>query len=143
MSTEKVNIHGTCLSSPVVADRRGTLAIIRDRAEIVRQSIIAIITTRQGERVMLPDYGLPDYVFSVIDAGFAARFAYLVERQVKNYEPLVETVQVRAGSAVDDNTFDLTLNPHRAAIQVIYTVRGRNVPFNLVYPVWRLRAEAQ
>lgn len=90
----------------------------------------------------MPDYGIPDMIFSVVNAGFAARFAYVVERQIKNYEPLVETVKVRAGSAENEGTFDLAPNLHRAAIEVTYTVRGRSVPYNLVYPVWRLRAEA-
>ncbi|MET0623107.1 MAG: GPW/gp25 family protein [Pyrinomonadaceae bacterium] len=137
-----MNLHGSCLRFPFSADRRGSLAVVGDRAGIVRQSIIAIIETRQGERVMMPDYGIPDMIFSVVNAGFAARFAYVVERQIKNYEPLVETVKVRAGSAENEGTFDLAPNLHRAAIEVTYTVRGRSVPYNLVYPVWRLRAEA-
>lgn len=132
-----MTIQGSCLSHPISADRRGTLATISDAAEIVRQSIISIIETRQGERVMLPDYGMPDLVFSVVDAGFAARFAYYVEQQIKNYEPLVTSVRASATTIEDDS------NPHAAAIRVSYTVRGSNVPRNLVYLVWRLRPEAQ
>jgi uncharacterized protein len=130
-------IQSSCLSYPISADRRGTLATIHDLAGIVRQSIISIIETRQGARVMLPDYGIPDLVFSVVDAGFAERFAYYVGQQVKNYEPLVESVQVRATTIEDVD------NPQAAAISVAYTVRGSNVPRNLVYPVWRLGPDAQ
>lgn len=137
-----MKLHGACLAFPFAADRRGSLAVVSDPAEIVRQSIVAIIETRQGERVMMPAYGLPDLVFSVIGAGFAARIAYVVEQQIRNYEPLVASVKVRAGSAEDDNSFALAQNPHKAAIEVNYTVRGRSVPYNLIYPVWRLRAEA-
>lgn len=132
-----MKLQGSCLSLPVRPDRRGTLATVADRAEIVRQSTISIIETRQGERVMLPDYGIPDFVFSVVDAGFAPRFAYQVEQQIKKYEPLVTSVKAKAMTIED------AANPHAVAIQVTYTVRGSNVPLNLVYPVWRLRPDAQ
>jgi phage baseplate assembly protein W len=137
-----MSIQGSGLSLPISA-ARGTLATISSRVKIVEQSIISIIETRQGERVMLPGYGMPDLVFAVVDAGFASRFAYYVEQQIKNYEPLVLSVKVRAGSIDEGGLFDSASNPHKAALQITYTVRGSNVPNNLVYPVWRLRAEVQ
>src|SRR5436305_8661497 len=111
------SIQGKCLSYPFAPDQRGTLASIGDAAEIARQSIIAIIETRQGERVMLPDYGIPDFVFSVIDAGFAQRLAYHVEQQIKKYEPLVEEVNAKVGTE-EDGIFLDSSNPHRAAVKV-------------------------
>ena len=137
-----MSMQGSCLALPFAA-RRGTLATVSGLVEMVRQSIISIIETRQGERVELPGYGMPDLVFSVVDAGFASRFAYYVERQIKDYEPLVLSVKVRAGSVDVDGIFTVTSNPQQAALQITYTVRGSNVANNLVYPVWRLRAEVQ
>jgi phage baseplate assembly protein W len=144
-----MTIHGSCLSHPFAPDQRGTLAVTSNRAEIIAQSIMAIIETRQGERVMVPDYGIPDFVFSVMDAGFTARLGYFVARQVKRYEPLVDKIRVRLGSVEDPSQSpslragfspgfveDLGI----AAVQVEFTERGSNTPHNLVFPTWRLRA---
>jgi phage baseplate assembly protein W len=117
---------------------RGTLATIATRDEIVAESIRSIIETRQGERVMVPDYGIPDFVFSVVDFGFAARLAYFVERQIKNYEPMVSQVKVIAGELAEDGAFLAGLAVGRVALGVRYTVVGSNVPRNLVFPVWGL-----
>src|SRR5882724_11524100 len=96
--------QGSWLKHPVQPDIRGTLATQSSTAEMAAQSIMAIIETRQGERVMAPDYGIPDFVFSVVDAGFAARFAYFVEQQIRNYEPLVNQVTAEAGT-IEDGAF--------------------------------------
>jgi len=107
---------------------------------MIRESIAAIIETRKGERVMLPDYGIADYVFSVVDGGFAARLGYEVKIQIERYEPLVASVQVQAGTQAEDGQFisRLVVDEQRVALLVTYTARGSNMPRNLVYPLWRL-----
>lgn len=111
-----------------------------NRAEIIAQSIVSIIETRQGERVMVPDYGIPDFVFDVMDAGFAVRLAYYLEEQISRYEPLVDKVRIRVGELRDDIFVPgFYAEQQLAAIQVEYTERGANSPRNLVYPTWRLR----
>jgi phage baseplate assembly protein W len=142
-----MTLHGSCLSHPFAPDQRGTLAVISSRAEIVAQSITAIIETRQGERVMCPDYGIPDFVFSVMDAGFTARLGYFIVRQVKRYEPLVDKIRVRLGSVDTQEGPSLrsgfrpgfTEDAGVAAVEIEFTVRGSTTPHNLVYPTWRLR----
>lgn len=139
-----LDYYGRCLRLPIAADARGTLAVLSSREEIVEQSIRSIVETRQGERVMLPDYGLPDFVFSVMDAGFAARVAYFIEEQVRRYEPLVEEVCAQAGT-IRDGRFESALalaDTHRAAVRVVYKVRGGSAPRNLVFPTWELAASA-
>jgi len=134
--------QGSWLRHPIQPDVRGTLATSAGRqssvAEMAAASITAIIETRQGERVMVPDYGIPDFVFSVVDAGFGARLAYFLEQQIQNYEPLVDQVTAQFGSLDDDNAFVAGLQQGRVVISVTYTVRGSNTPLNLVYPVWQL-----
>ena len=101
-------------------------------------SIMAIIETRQGERVMAPDYGVPDFVFSVVDAGFAARLAYFVEQQVLAYEPLVATIATAVGT-LDNDVFVAGLAQGRVALSITYTLQGSSTPHNLVYPIWQLQ----
>lgn len=129
-----MRIEGSSLSFPVRADNRGTVSIVNDRHAIIEQSIASIIETRQGERVMLPDYGLPDFVFSVINAGAVARLAYLVEQQIAQYEPLVDRVKVSVQNAS---------NAQQMEIRVSYMERGSNTPRNLVFPIWELRQQVR
>ena len=133
-----MSLQGSCLSHPIRSDVRGTAATIASRDTIVAESIQAILETWKGERVMLPDYGIDrDLVFAVVDFGFVARFAYQAERAIKDYEPMAAQVKVTAGEQTDEG-FRAGLAQGRVALSVSYTVRGSNLPRNLVFPVWQL-----
>ncbi len=137
-----MTLQGSWLSHPIRADQRGTLATSANRSEMIAQSIASIIETRQGERVMVPDYGIPDFVFDVIDVGFTARLGYFIAQQVKRYEPLVDNIKVMLGSLNDDGEVFIpgfVEDQQRATVQITFTERGSNTPQNLVYPTWRLR----
>jgi len=135
-----MSLHGSWLSHPIQFDQRGSLQTTADRMQIAAQSIASIVETRQGERVMVPDYGIPDFVFDVMDAGFSARVAYFVERQIRRYEPLVDRVKVRLGTLQGEKFAPgFTADEQLAAIEIEFTVRGSNTPRNLVYPTWKLR----
>lgn len=124
-----MNIHGSTIDFPFRPDVRGTVATTANRSEQIAQAIADIIETRQGERVMLPDYGIPDFVFAVQDFGFAPRLAYHLESQILKYVPLVASVETK--SATDEEG--------RAVVSVQYFEVGAiNAPKNLVFPVWRL-----
>ena len=124
-----MNIHGSTISFPFVADVRGSVATTANRADQIAQAIADVLETRKGERVMLPDYGLNDWIFAVQDFGFAARLAYELETQILRYVPLVKSVSVQ--SATDDQG--------RATVSIRYFEVGEiNAPKNLVFPVWQL-----
>jgi len=106
---------------------------------MIAQSIAAIVETRQGERVMVPDYGIPDFVFDVVDTGFGARLAYWVEKQIRAYEPLVDQVKARVGSVIEGRfAAGFSQDEPRTAISIEFTERGSNTPANLVFPIWKL-----
>jgi phage baseplate assembly protein W len=135
-------IHGSTLSFPVRPDERGTLATVSDRAKIVEESVRAILETRKGERPMMPEYGLSDYVFATAGAGFVARAAFELEQQILLYEPLVEDVSVTVGRVEGERApfvASVTDDPATAAFRVTLKIRGANVPHNLVFPTWELR----
>jgi len=136
-----MSIHGSALSFPFRADARGTLATVSDPAEMAEQFLRDLIETRQGERVMLPNYGMPDYIFAVMGAGFTVQLAAALEEQVRDYLPMIEKVEVSAGELGDGGMFNpgFTLDPHSAAINVSYWIRGDNIERNLVYPTFQLR----
>ncbi len=137
-----MNIHGSSLSYPFRADSRGTLAVVSDRRALIAESIKEILETRQGERLMMPDYGIPDYAFGVRGAGFAASVAYFLRQQILRYEPLISEVKIRDGIMIDGAFIPgITNDDHSAAISLEITERGSNSPFNLVFPLWELRKE--
>lgn len=135
-----MRIQGSTLIFPFQSDVHGSLAATDNKRVIIEQSIRSILETRQGERVMLPDYGIPDWVFDVVDAGFTARLAYFVEQQIRRYEPLVDQVKSRIGFIVDEGFVPgFTEDDQIAAVVVEYIERGSNSPQNFVYPTWQLR----
>lgn len=133
-------VAGSCLSHPFRPDARGTLATTDDSQEIVRQSILSILSTRVGERVMLCDYGIPDFAFEVLDIGFAGRVAFFLEEQIRKYEPLITEVRAVAGSMVGAG-FDaaLSADAHTAAVYVSFRRRDTNAPHNLVFPLVEIK----
>jgi phage baseplate assembly protein W len=134
-----MNILGSTINFPFRADKRGTLAVSSIDDEIITQAIFDLLETRQGERVMLPTYGLPDVLFDVLDASFAARLSFFIEEQIRNYVTAVESVSAESGT-LSKGRFDTNALPpiHTAAIRVRWTARGRAVPQELIYPTWRL-----
>lgn len=127
-----MNLHGSNLDFPLRPDVRGTVATRSDRSGIISQAIADLIETRRGERVMMPDYGLPDFIFSVMDLGFAARLAYHLEEQILKYVPLVASVTI---ATVADGE-------GRAEISLTYTEVGEIAsPKNLVFPIWQYLPE--
>lgn len=123
-----MNIHGSTIQFPFQADRRGSTATTDDRQEILTQAIADIIETRQGERVMMPDYGIPDFVFAVQDFSFAPRLAFFLEEQILKYVPLIRSVKAKAETDEEG----------RAFVSLSYEEVGSiNAPKNLVFPVWQ------
>lgn len=123
-----MNIHGSTIQFPFQANRRGSMATTGVRQEVLSQAIADLIETRQGERVMMPDYGIPDFVFAVQDFSFAPRLAFYIEEQILKYIPLVKSVSVKADTDEEG----------RAVVNLQYVEVGTiNAPRNLVFPVWQ------
>jgi phage baseplate assembly protein W len=123
-----MNPNGKTISFPLRVDQRGTTATVSGREDIIAQAIADVVETRQGERVMMPDYGIPDFVFAVQDFSFAPRLAFHIEEQVLKYVSLVKSLKVKAETDEDG----------RAIVAVQYTTVGEiNAPKNLVFPVWK------
>lgn len=82
----------------------GGLGVATD-LDLKRQEIISVLETRPYERVMQPEYGTPDYVFT------APPSAGVVANQVQiALEQQVENVVFRvAGEASDGGDFALTI----------------------------------
>lgn len=83
-------------------DATGRVERVRG-ADAVRQSLLLLLSTRPGERVMRPRYGcdLGSLVFWPNDDTTAGLAIHLVRRAVERFEPRAEVVDVDARPAPD------------------------------------------
>jgi phage baseplate assembly protein W len=107
----------------------GGVAVAEYEADI-RQSIMIILGTARGERVMRPDFGcgIHDLVFEVTDVGTITRIETEVHEAMIKYEARIELIGVRADPMDAANGLLL--------IELEYRVRRTNQIGNLVYPFY-------
>ena len=120
---------GTGWAFPVVANEAGHIALAH-LEDSIRESILLIIGTAKGERVMRPTFGcgIHDLVFAPNDTTTAALVSFAVREALIDWEPRIEVLTVQAGP---DSEADNTLLVH-----IQYRVRSTNNIFNLVYPFY-------
>jgi Bacteriophage baseplate protein W len=84
----------------LILDPSGAIDTVADD-EAVRQSLLMLISTRPGERVMRPEYGcdLHRLVFSPNDDTTAGLAIHFVRQAVERWEPRVEILRVDANRA--------------------------------------------
>ena len=96
----------------------------------IRESIMLILGTSIGERVMRPDFGcgLHDLTFSTNDTSTASFAIFHVEEALKKWEPRIELIKVDANADEQEVS--------RLNISIEYRVISSNTRYNLVYPFY-------
>ena len=117
---------------PIARDGAGFASVAYERN--VRESIIIILSTARGERVMRPDFGcgIHELLFAANSAATRAMAAHEVEEALRSWEPRIEVLAVDAATADDAEQIIL--------VAVEYRVRKTDNRFNLVYPFYLDRA---
>ena len=121
---------GRGLKFPLQVDpRTGKIAMVSEEEDI-REAIGIILRTRQGERVMRPEFGttVMDYLFRSIDSTFQSQIAAELRDQLLYFEPRVTDVEV-ACEPLNGPDSGLVLS-------VTYTIRSTNNRYNHVYPFY-------
>jgi len=118
---------------PTFERQRATVTMIPGDANI-RQSLWIILTTRLGERVMLPTFGtvLYEQLFSALTTTKAHEIAGMVRNAIIEWEPRVTVISV-----------DITVDEAEIgtiAITIEYQIRQTNTRSNLVFPYRLLEA---
>ena len=118
---------GAGISFPLGVDALGRIAL-NSLEDHVRQSILLILQTAPGERVMNPDFGagLNNLVFEPISSATLALAQHRVKDALTRFEPRIDVLNV-----------DVTVDPQREGALLInlqYRVRRTDTTFNLVYP---------
>jgi phage baseplate assembly protein W len=98
--------------------------------EDIRQAIMIIIGTAQGERVMRPDFGagLNTLVFEPVNTTTMALVKHRVEKALIDWESRIDVEEVKV-------TTD-SIERNKLLIDVTYKVRATNSRQNLVYPFY-------
>jgi hypothetical protein len=107
--------------------------MLSDEADI-KSSLEILLSTRQGERVMLPGYGcnLDEMIFEPLTTTFKTYIKDLINTAILYYEPRISVNNIDL-----DDTGELE---GRIIISIDYTVRSTNSRFNFVYPFYKNEA---
>jgi phage baseplate assembly protein W len=98
--------------------------------EDIRQSILIILETAKGERVMRPDFGcgIHELVFTAVDSTAVQRIRSVVEDALRRYEARVEVLGIEVDEAAT--------REGKLLVEVEYLVRKTNQVGNLVFPFY-------
>lgn len=126
---------GTGWAFPVNINPRGRMGMVSG-VRAVEQSILMILMTPKGQRVMRPDYGcrIHELVFAPNDESTLGLASYYVHEALTNWEPRIELEDVDAN--VDPHY------PERLIISVRYRLLADGSDNSMVFPFYRLPPEA-
>ena len=118
---------GVGLAFPLHIDASGAFVMSAYEADI-EQAVHVILSTANGERVMLPDFGcgMHDLVFSPNTEAQAGAVASEVREALVRWEPRIDLLSVNVN--VGGTQGELLL------ISVNYRIRSNNAFYNTVYP---------
>ena len=110
-------------------DQTGALSMVEGEAA-VKQGIILLLTTRPGERVMLPEYGseLHRLAFAPNDGATAGLAIHYVRKAICDWERRVDPKSVSVDVA-DRDTNEGCLN-----LYITYRLQGTQALEHLHYP---------
>lgn len=135
MSTDNFNVErkdflGRGWSMPVELDPRTGLVASVAYEEDIRQSILIILETAPGERVMRPNFGcgIHDLVFAAIDTTAIQRIRSVVEEALRRCEARIEVLNINV-----DETATLE---GQLIVEIEYRIRKTNQLGNLVFPFY-------
>lgn len=118
---------GVGMAFPMDVDGEGRV-VLNSYEDHVRQSVLLIMQTVKGERVMRPDFGagLQTLVFEPAGPATAAMVQHEIKQALVRNEPRIDVLNVQV-TADPGQPGVLTIN-------VKYQVRQTDTIYNVVYP---------
>ncbi|MCE5204596.1 MAG: GPW/gp25 family protein [Porphyromonadaceae bacterium] len=104
--------------------------MLEDEADI-RSSLQILLSTRPGERVMVPGYGcnLDELLFSPLNLTIKTYVIDLIRTAILYYEPRIDVNKIE----IDQTEEFLGV----LLIHIEYTIRATNSRMNMVYPFYK------
>jgi hypothetical protein len=130
LSPERKDFLGRGWAMPVQLDPRTGVVASVAYEEDIRQSILIILETAPGERVMRPNCGcgIHELVFTAVDSTTIQRIRSVVEEALRRCEARIDVLGVNVN---EDATSEGELK-----VEIEYRVRKTNQTGNLVYPFY-------
>ena len=98
--------------------------------ESIRESIMLILGTAKGERIMRPDFGcdINSLVFEVNNTATTTLITFHVEESLRKWEPRIKVLGVYVRTDQEER--------NKLYINIEYEVKTMNTKDNLVYPFY-------
>ena len=130
----KTDIVGTGWQFPPRLGRHGGMGLVSGETEI-EQSILIILRTAPGQRVMRPEFGceLHSLVFMPNNAATASRVKRLVRLALGRWEPRINVLDVQVNADPD--------NRARLLVEIQYRIKATHDRRSLVYPFYLIPEE--
>jgi phage baseplate assembly protein W len=130
MSNSNIPFLGKGWGFPPQFSEGGKQLATTDNVENVHKSVLILLQTNIGERVMLEDFGgsLANFQFEQVSLRLLEDIKDYVSSTIQKHEPRVRLENV----AIETDT----QQEGRLLVQLRYTVRSTNSTFNLVYPFY-------
>ena len=130
LDVERKDFLGRGWAMPVELDPRTGLVASVAFEEDIRQSILIILETAPGERVMRPNFGcgIHELVFSAVDSTVIQRIRSVIEEALRRCEARIEVLAV----TVDESP----TSEGALLIELEYRIRKTNQVGNLVFPFY-------
>ena len=118
---------------PVQFDKGAYTARLSQHEDDIRESLVILLNTIKGERLMRPDYGttVRQMLFEPLDTTTASLLGEEIKRAMLVHEPRVFVDSVES--------FQDTLQG-KIELHIAYTVIATNTRYNLVYPLYLTEA---
>jgi len=127
---ERKAFLGRGWAMPVALDPRTGLVATVAYEEDIRQSILIILETAPGERVMRPNFGcgIHELVFAAIDSTTLQRIRSTVEEALRRCEARIDVLNI--------NIDEAATSEGKLLVEIEYRVRKTNQLGNLVFPFY-------
>ncbi len=114
---------------PVTFNKGGHGVRLSENEKDIKESLMILLTTTMGERVMRPDYGanLEDMLFESINVTTATIIINRLKRAILFHEPRVKVHDIDMVPDVASGLIEVTID---------YTVISTNSRTNLVFPFY-------
>jgi phage baseplate assembly protein W len=131
-------IIGRGWAFPLGVNPRGMIALTNEQSEI-EQSIILILSTPVGTRVMRPNFGsrLHELIFAPTNSQTMAEARRYVEDALGMWEPRIRVKDVDVSRDPEDK------DGARLLIQIHYEVKATHDPRSLVHPFYLIPGEPE
>lgn len=98
--------------------------------EDIRQSLALLLSTRLGERILMPDFGsnMDHMVFGEVNQRLVTQMSEAISDAILQYEPRITLEKVEVNTD--------RINEGVLAVNISYIIKVVNSRFNMIYPFY-------